>query len=279
MRFFTRRRVMNDRFRVIGYRFWSWFRHQLTSWNTGGEGIHSPYLFYIVRMLGNDGHQYYCWSDIEDRREAMLRAPKLVNVQDFGSGGDGKIYQRLVSDIAHTSLLPARYAQFFFRIIAYLSHEAGKPLNIVELGTNLGLTSAYLQLAERKNKVTTFEGAGELIQMAQLNWQKLGIHTISVVEGNIDDTLSTNLPKQLDFGYMDANHRLEPTLRYFDLLAQRAHGKTIIAIDDIHYSPEMEQAWHTIQQRSDVTTTMDFYHLGLVFFDTHYLKRHYKLRL
>ena len=270
---------MGYRLRVAGHRIWSWFRHQVTSWNTGGEGIHSPYLFYIVRMLGDDGHRYYCWSDIENRREAMLRAPKLVNVQDFGSGGDGKTYPRLVSDIARTSLLPPKYAQFFFRIIAYLSHEAGEPLNIVELGTNLGLTSAYLQLAERKNKVMTFEGARELIQMAQLNWRKLGIDTISVVEGNIDDTLRANLPARLDFGYMDANHRLEPTLRYFETLAERAHEKTIIAIDDIHHSPEMEQAWLAIQQRADVTTTMDFYHFGLVFFDLHYLKRHYRLRL
>ena len=34
-------------------------KHYLTAWNTGGENIHSPSLFYFVRMILYDKNQYY----------------------------------------------------------------------------------------------------------------------------------------------------------------------------------------------------------------------------
>ena len=280
MRFFTRKEVMGYRLRDTGYRIWSWFRHQLTSWNTGGEGIHSPYLFHLVRMIISDDNRYYCWDDIEERREAMLHAPKLVRVKDYGSRGKGREEQRLVSDIARTSLQSAKNAQVLFRIVTWLGHEKGEPLHMVELGTSLGITTAYLAKVDSRNTVETYEGSQALIELAERNWKKLGIENVQVVEGNIDDTLYIyNRKKPIDFGYIDANHTYEATLRYFEALAQRKHEKTIIALDDIHYNEEMERAWKEIGERSDVTSTMDFYGFGLVFFDTHYLKRHYRLRI
>ena len=84
------------------YRILAYVRHQLTSWNTGGEGIHSPYLFHLVRHIISDDNRYYVWSAIEERRQAMLHAPKMVEVTDYGTGESG---QRLVCDIAKRSLL------------------------------------------------------------------------------------------------------------------------------------------------------------------------------
>ena len=62
-------------------------------------------------------------------------------------------------------------------------------------------------------------------------------------------------------------------------LLDRIQTKGVLAIDDIHYSEEMERAWQELKQDPRVTTTMDLYHIGLVFVDPHYLKRHYKIRL
>lgn len=265
------------------YRAWAYIRHLFTSWNTGGEGIHSPYLFYLVRLIIRDDNHYYSWAAIEQRREAMLRAPKLVALTDYGTGGQKHSNgtddcKRLVSDIARSSLTPRTDAQVFFRIVNWLSHEAQRPLHIVELGTNLGITTAYLAAPDSRNTVITYEGSHSLVEMAQLNWRKLNLNNIRVVEGNIDDTLMPQDLPTIDLAYIDANHRYTPTLHYFDTLKQVSHSKTIIIIDDIHHNPEMERAWRTICQQKEVTSTMDFFHFGLVFFDPHYLHRHYRLR-
>ena len=249
-------------------------RHQLMSWNTGGEGIHSPYLFHLVRFIIGDENRYYVWSAIEERRQAMLHAPKLIDVTDYGTGTSEK---RLVSDIAKRSLTPRKDAQIFFRIVNWLSHEADRPLNIVELGTNLGITTAYLAAPDSRNRVTTYEGSKALIEMARLNWKKLGLTNITVVEGNIDQTVSPQ-KHSLDLAYIDANHCYEATLRYYEALQKVSHEKTMLIIDDIHHNPDMERAWRAIQQKKEVTSTMDFFDFGLVFFDPHYLRRDYRLR-
>ncbi len=261
------------------YRVGAWLKHQFCSWNTDGEGIHSPYLFHLVRMIIADDNRYYCWDAIEERRQAMLRAPKRIEVTDYGSKGQGATYSCLVSDVAKTSLESAHNAQIFFRIVNWLTHEAQRPLTIIELGTNLGVTTAYLASASGSNHIKTFEGSRALIEMAQLNWKKLGLNNIEAVEGNIDETLSKQVSETFDVAYIDANHLYEPTCRYVEHLARLAHEKSLIIVDDIHHSKEMENAWLWIQNRRDVRTTMDFFDFGLVFFDTHYLKKHYRLRI
>ena len=50
-------------------------------------------------------------------------------------------------------------------------------------------------------------------------------------------------------------------------------------IDDIHHSPEMERAWHEIQAMKEVTSTIDCYHVGLVFFNKHYIRKDYRMRI
>lgn len=262
------------------YKITSWLRHQLTAWNTGGEGVHSPSLFYIIRMLVYDRNPYYCFSAIEKRREAMLRAPKLIHFTDFGTGQSG---QRLVCDIAKNELESPQIAQMLFRLVVYLNSNRKEPLHILELGTSLGLTTAYLKLANPQNEVVTLEGCHDVAQMAQLNWSKLGIEDIRCVEGNIDvtlpDTLFTHSARVWDVVYIDANHTQEATLRYYEMIQPNLHPKSIVIIDDIYHSPDMEQAWLTLCQRSEVTSSLDFYRCGWLFFDPNYLRKNYRLRI
>ena len=263
---------------MLWYRIRTFVRHYLTAWNTSGEAIHSPYLFYLVEKIIHDDNAYYAWQPIEQIRHAMLHAPKVVHTTDFGVGTSAT---KLVSDIARRELESPRVGQFLFRLVQFLSHEAERPLNIVELGTSLGVTTAYLASPSSQNHVLTLEGSGEVADVACANFKKLKINNISLVRGNIDDTLVPSLKAlpQVDVAYLDANHTYEATMRYVDILSAHAHEKTVLVLDDIYYSPAMTRAWQEIMDRADVTTTMDLYHVGLVFFDPHYLKRHYRIRL
>ena len=270
--------------RTLLYRAGSYLWHQISAWNTRGEGIHSPYLFYIVRMLLYDENAYYCFKDIEYRRECMLRAFKTLQVIDYGTGVSG---EKKVSDIARKELESAKIGQLLFRLVLHLVHEQERPLQVLELGTSLGITTAYLAKADSRNMIITMEGGRDVLDMARLNHERLAIHNVRYIEGNIDDCLPALLKERMgdgdkqtfDFVYIDANHTYEATIRYFEQIRAWVHDKTIVAIDDIHHSEAMGRAWNTIQRRQDVTTTMDLYHVGLVFFDPHYIKRNYKLRI
>ncbi len=264
-------------------------RHFLTAWNTSGEAIHSPYLFRLVRFVLRDENAYYCFRDIERRREFLLACEDSLDVVDYGSAGspEGLHVQRRVCDIAKNHLERARVGQVLFRIVNFLHEEEKRPLQILELGTSLGITTAYLASPDSRNKVVTMEGSEAVLRVAQGVWKMLKLENIEWIQGNIDDTLyniysvqsSEAKDERIDLAYVDANHTYEATMRYADFLLNRLTEKGILVLDDIHYSEQMERAWRELKADPRVTTSMDLYHVGLLFVDTHYLKRHYRIRI
>ena len=271
-------------------------RHFLTAWNTSGEAIHSPYLFRLVRFVLRDENAYYCFRDIERRREFLLACEDSLDVVDYGSAGspEGLHVQRRVCDIAKNHLESARVGQVLFRIVNFLHEEEKRPLNILELGTSLGITTAYLASPDSRNKVVTMEGSEAVLRVAQGVWKMLKLENIEWIHGNIDDTLyniyrvqssdvrvqsSEAKDERIDLAFVDANHTYEATMRYADFLLNRLTEKGILVLDDIHYSEQMERAWSELKADPRVTTSMDLYHVGLLFVDTHYLKRHYRIRI
>ena len=268
------------------YRVRTWLRHYLTAWNTGGEGVHSPYLFEWVRMVMSDKHAYRIWNDIERVRAQMLASKEVVEFVDYGSGkrqlGEHARSERLVREIAKGSLAKAKYAQMLFRLVNWLGHQLRKDdegLTIVELGTSLGVTTAYMAGVDARDKVYTYEGCEAVAKIARDNWKALGINNIECRIGSIKGEILKGCLERVDIAFIDANHTYEASLEYFNVLASKVHEKSVIVLDDIYHSEEMEKAWKEICKDERVTTTIDLYQMGLVFFDKHYWKRNYRMRL
>jgi predicted O-methyltransferase YrrM len=266
------------------YRVNTWLKHHLSAWNTGGEGVHSPYLFEWVRMIMADPHAYYIWNDIENLRKEMLSDQTQIEFMDYGSGGslDGELSYRRICDVAKSSLKEKKYAQMMFRLVNWLGHQLrnnGRGLKVVELGTSLGITTAYLAGADRRDVVYTYEGCKAIADRAKENWKALGMSNIDCRLGRIDVGVLERELDGVDLAFIDANHTYEATLAYFDVLASKMHEKSVMVIDDIHHSREMECAWKNICADARVTSAIDLYQMGLVFFDKHYWKRTYRMRV
>ncbi len=265
--------VRNTIFTNSVFRAMAWMRHRYTAKNTRGNGIHSPHLYYIVRMLFYDNNTYYCFKDIEKQRERLLRCKRDIHVTDYGTGTTGT---RNIAQIAKTSLSAPSEGQLLFRLVHHL-----KPQHIIELGTSLGITTSYLAQAVPQSTIYTLEGSEQIAAEARKTFDKLHLTNIKQVIGNIDTTLAgtlTELPT-INFAFIDANHTEEATWQYFDAIAKHCTQQSIIVLDDIHYSRGMENAWNRIQQDQRVSSTMDLYHIGIVFFDKQYWRKHYRLRV
>ena len=265
----------------ITHRFLAYVRHVFSAWNTTGEGIHSPYLFELVRFVLRDKNAYYCFADIERRRESLLACEDVLDVMDFGSAGspEGKLVKRRVCDIAKTHLERPVIGQLLFRLVNFIGQHEKRPLEILELGTSLGVTTAYLASADSRHRVLTFEGSEAVLRVAQGVWRALRLENIAWQQGNIDDTLYKCAREGIDVAYVDANHTFEATMRYVRFLLPRMNEKGVIVVDDIHHSEQMELAWNTLKNDKRVTTSVDLYYVGLLFVDPHYLKRHYRIRV
>ena len=175
-----------------------------------------------------------------------------------------KTSSRKISDIARISATPEKYSKLYSRIIRHYNCT-----NILELGTSVGINTIYLARAHELARVTTIEGSHEIALLAKHLFEENNVKNIQLIEGNIDHVLPAFLDsvEKIDFAFIDANHRFEPTIDYFDLILKKIHVNSILVLDDIHYSREMEQAWHALQGHERVYTTVDLYRCGLVFFN------------
>lgn len=239
--------------------------------------MHSPFVFDFITKVMNDNRQYYCYEPIEKLRAQLKQDNTMLTIEDFGAGSRvASHHQRSVSSIASSALKPRKFSQLFFRMVNYY-----QPKYILELGTSLGVTSAYMASAQPNAKVVTMEGAQAVADVAKKNFKQLGLTNIQIVQGNFDNTLHDVLQKapSVDLAFVDGNHRREPTLKYFKQLLAKANENSILVFDDIHWSAEMEEAWAAIQAHPDVTLTIDLFFIGLVFLRKEQkVKQHFAVR-
>lgn len=224
--------------------------------------MHSPFVFSLITKVLNDRTTYPEYQTIETLRATLLRDRSVLQIRELGAGSSmGHGNERTVASITRNSAKQVRVAQLLFRIARFY-----KPRVVVELGTSMGISSAYLKLANPAATVISLEGSPEVASKARDNFRVSGCD-VQVVEGNFDDTLPEVLQQHIpDLVFIDGNHRQEPTERYFQWLLPRVHNDSILVFDDIHWSKGMESAWQNIRSHPSVRCTVDLFFIGLVFF-------------
>lgn len=250
-----------------------YIKHIFTARCSYGFGIHSPFVYHFTKFVIYEKNPFYIFPLIEARREELKNDQRTIDVTDFGTGKSGK---RKVSVIARNSLKHPRCAQLLYRISNYL-----KPDIILELGTSLGITTSYLAAANKNSNCITMEGCPETAKIAQETFEALGLNNIQLITGDINKQLPALLKKteKPDLIFIDANHSYEAVLKYFEECATHIHDKSVVIIDDIHWSKGMEKAWNEIIKQPRITASIDIFHMGIIFFDSGLAKKHYKLRI
>ncbi len=238
------------------------------------HSIHAPFIFNLYTEVICDENPFYVFEQIEGIRSLLLKSQKSINIDDFGAGKGGS-YTKKVSSIASKSLKNAKYAQLLFRLVNYF-----KPEYIIELGTSLGITTMYLASINKNSRVTTFEGSNEIASLAELNFKQLNLTNINLIRGNMNNTLKTQLSKlkRVDFAFIDGNHSYDATIDYFNNIINYTDKNSVLVLDDIYWSSEMTKAWEEIKKNPNVFSTIDLYHLGIVFLNHELTKQHFKLR-
>lgn len=248
--------------------------------SVGPHGVHSPFVYKLLTQVIHDKKRYPAYQQVESLRKKLFVNTTLLTLEDFGAGGKKNVvYERTVSEIAKTSAKPPKYAKLLYRLCKF-----HKPEYMLELGTSLGISTAYQALgATINNKVsfTTLEGAEQVAQQAKVNLSTLQLNdSIKIGVGNFDKTLAEHLKQftRLDYVFFDGNHQYQPTIDYFKKCLPLVHENTLFVFDDIRWSDEMEKAWEEIKSHPDVSLTIDLFFIGLVYFRKGKAKQHFKLR-
>lgn len=244
-----------------------YLKYLLTAANGRGHGIHSPFLYDFTESILNAQDRPEVFDRIEKLRTLLKQDHTEIPVLDLGAGSVSDNRQkRRVKDIARMAAKPAKYGRLLHRIVAHYGTR-----NVLELGTSLGLSSAYMASAPGVQELLTLEGAPAILQTAETNLRSLGLKNVRTLCGDFDQTLPQALDIMTpDLIFFDGNHRYEPTMRYFHQCRARTGDDAVFIFDDIHWSREMEGAWRDIRQTPGVTCTIDLFFIGVVCFRPHF---------
>lgn len=267
---FGRHRNMSDPIRQIG----SYLGHLVKARTR--HGVHSPFVYELISQVLRPSDALPGFAAIEELRQNLLLSEQTIRVNDLGAGS--RMFDlpiRRVADITRTAIKPARQAQVLFRMARYF-----QPRTVLELGTSFGISTLYLARGAEEGEVYTIEGCPQTHRIALHHFEQLKQQNIHAVLGSFRARLPEVLQRidQLDMAFIDGFHAKGPTLDHFERCLAKSHNDTVIIIDDIHWSRDMEEAWTAIKEHPRATVTIDLYDMGLVFLRAEQAREHFVLR-
>lgn len=247
-------------------------------WHSKNEhGVHSPFVFNLVTQCFYDKKHYLEYESLKSHRKLLIESKSSIEVMDFGVGSKVfKSNKRAINQIAKNAGISTKRAELLFRIVNYF-----KPEYILEIGTSVGLATAALSLGYKNTKVYSLEGCQKTADVAKTLFQHCGFFNIRVETVEFSDYLKKRTLPNSNFQliYFDGNHSKPATLEYFELLLPTTTNDTVWIFDDIHWSPEMEEAWKILKEHPQVTVTIDTFQWGFVFFRKEQPKEHFVIRI
>ncbi|HSB91879.1 MAG TPA: class I SAM-dependent methyltransferase, partial [Flavitalea sp.] len=232
--------------------------------NGRGHGIHSPFVFDFVKTVLNSQGVPPATIPIETLRSKLLKDKRKLQVTDYGAGSMvNNSANRTIASICQNTSKSKKLALLLHRIV----HKY-QPESILELGTSLGISTAYLATGNTSAKVITCEGSDTVAAIARENFRALALNNIETREGNFDDIIPVLVStiNSIDLVFIDGNHREVPTIKYFESILKISGPQTIMIFDDIHWSPGMERAWNRIKSDPRVRMSIDLFFVGIVLF-------------
>lgn len=141
--------------------------------------------------------------------------------------------------------------------------KAWQPAKVLEMGTCCGVSGAYLLAALDGGRLLSLEMSPILADAASSFWSGLGLAG-EVRVGDFAETFEAALNPAPNVAFVDGNHQEEPTLHYFDRLADVCESGSLLVFDDLAWSDGMQSAWSMIKADGRVAAFADLETIGMV---------------
>lgn len=214
-----------------------------------------------------------CLRMVESLRRTLLTTFRRLEVIDFGAGSGqhprgsrSALSTRPLRVTVAGSALSSK-SPFWARLLFAIVRET-RPRFCLELGTNLGISAAYLASALRLNEegsLITLEGAAARADLARRHLEGLGLDNATVITGRFQDTLPGVLSscEPVDFAFIDGHHDEDATKEYFAQVTGHTSTTALVVLDDISWSRGMQRAWRDIQVDPHVAFAVDLRVVGI----------------
>ena len=229
----------------------------------GVEGTIIAQAFLKTLKKENTPDEDQLFKKLNQFRSDLLTDNRKISFEEIGTSAE-----LTVAEVARRAASPEIWTRFFYQLCKPNSIK-----NILEIGTNLGVSGQYFikALENKKNtKFVTLEGVKGLCEIASTRFNRLtSQNRFEVVHGLYDKTLPSVLKSRIRFDlvFIDGNHQYEATLKYFELVKNNLTDGALVIFDDIHWSKGMRKAWEEIAVKKDIAFSINFFKLGIIVFD------------
>ncbi len=226
------------------------------------------YIFFGKKFSGQSKSRI---NNIETIKDQLALNDKKINIRGIGKNKMDRSVK--ISKLTHTSSVKKKYGRLLYKIVALRN-----PNHILELGTSFGISAMYIAAATNSS-VITVEGCENRIAIARQNIEKASLNNIEILNMDFLSAITNfgkNNRKKFDFVFIDGDHQYVSTLKYFNMLKPLLHERSLLILDDIHESPEMNKAWKKIKDDDFVTISFDIFQFGLLLFIKTNKKKHYR---
>lgn len=236
------------------------------------DAFHSPYLFELFVTCCAKEPRPPAFEMVEQERQRLRQSSDVIPRIDLGAGSKKirRVSDQKIADIAsHASSLPFQ-CRFLARLVAFTQAKY-----VLELGTSLGLSAAYMASMCKSAHVVTIEGDPAVAGYAKQLFEKCQLGNITLIQSGFERYLTdtvANMP-MIDVLFLDGHHQQEALLAYYGILQSRMHTGTIVVVDDIHWSTDMFEGWQALINRPEVTQSVDAFHFGVLFFNPDFMAK------
>ena len=199
---------------------------------------------------------------IEDRRRVLSNSDEPV-VIDLTAHVPGVRFETTVGEWGSGAAVDPPRGRLLFALAREL-----RPTRCLELGTNMGISSAYVAAALGQNeegRMISLDMIEQASDRAGQHHAHLGLDRAEFRTGLFQDLLAPSLGELggCDFAFIDGDHREESTITYFEHISGAMAPDGVMLLDNVAGTDEMERAWAQIREDSRVRFAVTFEALGV----------------
>ncbi len=260
-------------FLTISFKY---LRHLLRARHRRGHGIHSTFVYGLVRDAISPASKYVVPEKLSTYHRKLLGQTDQIRIHDLGAGSSvDQAEVRSIASIARKSSLTRKQGKALFSLCKWYG-----PARVIEFGTGLGISTSYLAAGADRASVVTIEGSPEKYAFARENTGVYDAGGLEFLLGSFDSYFSEVTEQMPDrtLVFIDGDHRYGPVMdKLKALLGREIPGEMMIVLDDIYWSDEMERMWKEIVDDDRVNISLDLFHFGILIRRPGIAKQHFRV--
>lgn len=165
-----------------------------------------------------------------------------------------------VGEVTRRASMPRHQGLVLYHLARHVQARS-----VLELGTCVGISGAYLAAALPGGRLRSLEGHADRAEVARDTWRRLGLDHAEVVTGRFHRTLDDALTAgPYDLIHIDGDHDGDATIDYVRQIAAACRPGALLVLDDVDWSSGMRQAWRELRTHLRSSATGDLGRVGCI---------------